>query len=386
MDFTISPVQDQILEFGNRLREKFDRAYWLDRVDTRTFPFELWGALGESGHLGILVPESEGGAGLGLMEMSLFTEGLARAGFPLLTLITGPGLALPALARHGSKRQRDEILPDLLAGRTMMPFAITEAAVGSNIFALQASARPDGDRLILSGTKNFTSGADVASHVLVLARTHDPAQPESGRAGYTLVVVPTDAAGLSIVVDDTLVPMPEKQCSLTFNDVILDRDDIVGAPGQALAVLAPALVNERVVAAALSCGIGQYVLDRAVFHASHRSVFGRPLAAHQAVQHPLSKARIRIELATLMIRNAAWLADTGAPALGEANMASWAAGEAGFEAANAALQAHGGQGYTREADVYSMQQLARLLQSAPVHAESALNAVGEQIMGLPRSY
>jgi len=386
LDFKISQTQEQILELGQRLCDKFDRSYWLDRVDTRAFPFELWGVLGETGHLGILVPESEGGAGLGLMEMALLTEGLALAGFPLLTLITGPGLALPALANHGSKRQRDEILPDLLAGRSMMPFAITEAAVGSNIFALQASAQLDGDRFVLSGTKNFTSGADVAEHVMVLARTPDPAKPESGRAGYTLLVVPTAAAGVSVVVDDTRVPMPEQQCSLTFDGVSLGREDVVGEPGQALAVLAPALVNERVVAAALSCGIGQFALDKAAVHASNRSVFGQPLAAHQAVQHPLSKARIRIEGARLMIRNAAWLADTGAPAMGAANMASWAAGEAGFEAANAALQAHGGYGYTREADVYAMQQLARLLQSAPVHAESALNAVGEQVMGLPRSY
>jgi acyl-CoA dehydrogenase len=386
MDFTIDHTQEEIYRFGRRLAEKFDREYWLERIDERRFPLELWAELGATGHLGILVPESEGGAGLGLTEMALLTEGLALGGFPLLTLITGPGLALPAIARHGSDRARSEILPALLSGRSVMPFAISESAVGSNLMKLRASAEPEGNHFILSGTKNFTSGANVADHVIVLARTPSPTASDPDRSGFTLLLVPTDAEGFSLSVDETRIPMPEEQCTLCFDRVVLGRDDVVGEPGGPLAVLAPALVNERVVTAALACGLGQYALEKATEYVSQRSVFGQPLGAHQGVQHPLAKARTRIELARLMIRNAAWLADTGGRADGAANMATWAAGEAGLEATDAALQAVGGYGYTRDAEVFTSYQLARLLRSAPVNAESALNAIGELVLHLPRSY
>ena len=386
MDFSLSPVQQQIYEFGGRLAEKFDRGYWLDRVDKGEFPVELWAELGATGHLGILVPEEQGGAGLGLTEMALLAEGLAVAGFPVLTLITGSALALPAIARYGTAKQRSEILPPLLTGRSVTPFAITEAAVGSNIMNLRTRAEPDGESFVLSGTKNFTSGADVAERVMVLARTPAPASSERQRDGFTLFLVPTQAKGFRISIDDTRVPMPEQQCTLSFDRVVLGPDEIVGVPGGALMVLAPALVHERVVAAALSCGLGQFALDKAAAYTSDRAVFGQPLAAHQAVQHPLARARTRIEMVRLLIRQAAWLCDTGQRADGAANMASWAAGEAGFEAADAALQAHGGYGYTRSAEIFAVQQIARLLKSAPVNAESALNAVGEIVLGLPRSF
>ena len=244
MDFALTQTQQQIYDFGSRLTEKFDRDYWLERIDKGEFPSELWAELGATGHLGILVPEDQGGAGLGLTEMALLTEGLAVAGFPMLTLITSSALALPAIAQHGSARQRSEILPPLLSGRSVMPFAITEAAVGSNIMKLRTRAEPEGDHFVLSGTKNFTSGADVAKHVMVLARTPAPAASERQRDGFTLFLVPTDAKGFRISIDDTQVPMPERQCSLSFDGVILGPDEIVGAPGGALVVLAPARARE----------------------------------------------------------------------------------------------------------------------------------------------
>ena len=386
MDFNLDDVQQAIFGVGRRLRESFDRSYWQRCLDERRYPFELWAELGAGGHLGLLVPEERGGAGLGLQEMGLLTEGLAAAGFPLLTMITGPGLALPALAKHGSARHRRELLPDLLAGRKVLPFAITEAAVGSNLLRLRTRAEPEGERFVLSGTKDFTSAADVADHIMVLARTPDPETEGKHRDGFTLFVVPTGADGFVRTPCDTQVPMPERQCTLGFERVELEREDLVGAPGGALGILAPALVAERVIAASLACGLGQYALDLAAPYAATRKVFGQPLGAHQGVQHPLARGATRIELARLMIRRAAWEADSGLRAERSANMACWAAGEAGCEATDAALQVHGGYGYTREAEVHSLFQIARLLRSAPVNAESALNAIGELVLGLPRSY
>ena len=382
MDSTLTPEQEQILDLGGSLAKTFDRAYWHHQSEERRFPAEIWRELGRGGFLGILVPVERGGMGLGILELVLLTEGLATAGFPLLTMITGPGLALPAIARAGSEGLCEALLPGLLRGETLMPFAITEAAVGSNLLGLTTRIEREGDFFIVSGTKDFTSLGDIAEHVLVLGRTHDE---NAGRDGFTLAVVPTNAAGFHRQTVETQLPMPERQATMTFDRVRIESDSIVGEPGQALSLLGPALVWERVLSAALSIGLGEWALGRAVAYVRDRSVSKRPLGAHQGVQHPLAVARIRIEAARHLTRQAAARSDGGEPAHGEANMAVWAAGEAGFLAADAALQAHGGYGYTRDADILATHQMARLLRSAPVHAEAALNAVGEGVLGLPRS-
>lgn len=383
MDVHLPKRQQELLEFGRSLADAFDRDYWHAHVDERGFPFELWAAIGDAGHLGTLVPAACGGAGGSLLDLALLAEGIAAAGFPLLTMITGPGLGLPAIARHGSDQQRTKILPDLLSGRSVLAFAITEAETGGNLARLATRAVPDGERWLLSGTKSYTSLADVAEHVLVVARTPGP-QPD--RDGFTLFLIPTDVGGFEIEPMDTRVAMPERQCQLRFDAVSLGAEHLVGDPGRALQVLLPGLVAERVVSAALSCGLGQHALDLATDYTRSRTVFDDPIAAHQGVQHPLARACIRVEAARLLVRRAAELADAGERADGIANMAVFAAGEAGFEASDTALQAHGGYGYTQRADLYASHQLARLLRSAPVHAESALNAVGELVLGLPRSY
>ena len=382
MDTSLSIEQEQILDLGRDLADRFDRDYWRRQIEERRFPEELWRELGKGGYLGMLVPEACGGAGLGLFELALLTEGLAAAGFPLLTMITGPGLALPALARAGGDALRGELLPSLLTGESVLPFAITEGAVGSDLLSLATRIDPVGDVFHVSGVKDFTSLGDVAGHVLVLGRTRDE---RAGRDGFTLAVVPTNARGFHRVEATTRLPMPERQCTLTFERVEIGAERIVGLPGRALEVLAPALVWERVLSAALSVGLGSFALSRAVGWVRERVVGGKPLGVHQAVQHPLSVARIRLEGARLLMRDTACRADRGEAVHGDANMAVWAAGEAGFAAADAALQVHGGHGYTRDADILAIQQMTRLLRSAPVHAESALNAVGETVLGLPRS-
>lgn len=367
---------------GARLAESYDRAYWNGCVDERRFPTEVWRALGHEGWLGVLVPREAGGLGLGLVEMTALTRGLARSGFPFLTMITGPGLALPAIANAGSEAARSDLLPTLLAGGDVLPFAITERHVGSNLFGLETYAKPDGEGFVLHGEKHYTSLAEQARHILVLARSDGPDEP---RAGFTLALVPTDADGFERTTMPTRISMPERQSCLRFEGVRLTRDQIVGEPGAALLVLRDALVAERLISGALSCGLGDAALARAVDHVRDRVVGRRPLGARQGVQHPLARAAVGLEAAWGLVERAARTFDAGEPADALANMALVAAREAGFAATDAALQAEGGSGFTVESETLVDYQMARLLRAAPVHAEGALNAVAEQKLGLPRS-
>jgi acyl-CoA dehydrogenase len=143
---------------------------------------------------------------------------------------------------------------------------------------------------------------------------------------------------------------------------------------------------ERVVSAAIATGLGRYVLRKAVEYTRERKVFNVPIGAHQGLAHPLALAASHLELASLMTRKAAWLFDQGRPGGPEANMAKMAAADAGLEACDIAIQAHGGNGFTREFEVITYWPLLRLIKTAPVSREMILNYIGEHVLGLPRSY
>ena len=182
------------------------------------------------------------------------------------------------------------------------------------------------------------------------------------------------------------IPLPEEQWTLFFDDVDLGPEDIVGEIDNGFSILFDTLNPERILVAAICCGVGRFALDKAVAYASERNVFGQPIGGHQGVQHPLAKAYTNVEMASLMGRRAAWEFDNGLPAGGSSNMAKYAAAEAGVEAVDAALQAHGGSGFMEDTGIYEMYPLVRLLRTAPVNRELCLSFIGEKVMGLPRSY
>ena len=368
---------------GAEMASRFDRSYWVEAVERRRFPMEVWRALGAGGRLGVMVPPEYGGRGLGLVELTAMTEGLAAAGFPILSLITSTGLALPAIARAGRPALRDELLPSLCRGEGLVVFAITEAGAGSNIMNLATTAEVGKGHVVLNGTKAYASAADAADHVMVVARTPDP---DRDRLGFTVVLVPTDTPGLRMEPAPTRLAIPERQSVLHFDNAEVPLDYVVGEPARGLRVLAAAPVAERVLMAALAVGIGRFCLERGVEHSRQRVLHDRPIGAYQGVQHPLARAHVGLAGAHLLLEEAARSGDRDPGAVATADVACVAATTAGFEAADSALQVMGGLGYTTSGEIHSMHQLARLLRSAPVHTESCLNNIAEQILGLPRSW
>jgi len=386
MDFSITGEQQQIYEYGDQLAKTYDNAYWLDHVRRRAFPRELFNQIAADGYLGLMVPEALGGAGLGMTEMALFMEGTANNGIPLLMLVVGPCMTLSHLAAHGSEKHKRELLPAACRGEINFCFAITEAGAGSNTLNIKTAARRRGNRFSLKGEKTFITGADVADYCLVVARTTQADQVQRRTDGFSLFVVNLKAKGVSRQRVKVSIPLPEEQWTLFFDEVDLGPEDLVGNVDQGFSILFDTLNPERIVLGALCCGVGRFALDKAVKYASERVVFDRPIGAYQGVQHPLAKARTQIELASLMTRKAAWEFDKGLPAGASANMAKYAAAEAGIEAVDASLQAHGGAGFTEDTGIYELYPLMRLLRTAPVNRELCLSFIGDKVMGLPRSY
>ncbi len=382
-DFEEAPETAMLRSSVAKLTAEFGPHYYQQKVVSGGKTTELWQALGEAGFVGVNLPERWGGGGGGIRELAVVCEETAAGGCPMLLLLVSSAISGEVLSRYGTEDQQARWLPDLAAGREKMVFAITEPDAGSNSHRLSTTAVRDGSSWVLSGTKHYISGVDEAAYVLVVVRTGHDSQ---GRGALSLFVVDSDAPGLERIPIPVEVGAPEKQFRLHLDDVRVDGDRLVGAEGDGLRLVFSGLNPERITGAAICTGIGRYALARAAHYARDRRVWGQPIGAHQGVSHPLATAAIGVELARLMTEKAAWLHDHDRPAGEAANMAKFAAADAGLAALDAAIQVHGGNGMASAYGLAHLWGMLRLLRIAPVSREMVLNHVAHHTLGLPRSY
>jgi alkylation response protein AidB-like acyl-CoA dehydrogenase len=370
-------VRDVAAEFGHR--------YYAEKVRLGDKTDELWQAMADHGFLSVHLPEAYGGGGAGILELAIVCEEVAAQGCPLLLILVCGAICSELISRFGSEEQKYRWLPGLAAGEKMA-FAITEPDAGSNSHRLSTVASRDGETYRLSGTKTYISGVDEAAHLLVVART---SVGPDGRGRLSLFIVDRDSPGLERTLIPVQIASPEKQFTLHFDDVEVPASRRLGDEGDGLRLVFFGLNPERITGAALSAGIGRYALGKASAYGRDRSVWGVPIGSHQGLAHPLAEAKVQLELARLMILKAGWLHDHDADpaAAGEAaNMAKFAAADAGLACLDAAIQTHGGNGMASEYGLADLWGLARLLRIAPVSREMILNFIAQHSLGLPRSY
>jgi acyl-CoA dehydrogenase len=379
----LTEEQKAILAVIDHIAAQFPRRYWLEKARAGAFPEELWQALAKAGILGLAIPEQYGGSGLGLTEMALVQERLAEHGIPLLLLVVGPGLSLMILAKHASERMKSRLLPAASRGERVFCFGITEANAGSNTLRIATTAERDGNEWVLTGTKHFISGADRADDLVVVARTR-PYAPEK-REGLSLFVVDLKSPGVRLQWEPMHLTAAEHQFQVTLDHVRVPAEALVGEEGAGWQYLFDGLNPERINVAAIAIGLGRHLLNRAVAYARERVVFSRPIGAHQGIQHPLAEAKIHLELAAVMNHYAAAAYDRQEEAGPWANMAKVGAVDAALEAADIAIEVHGGNAFSESYDLLSLWELVRLFKTAPVARELALNYIGEHVLGLPKA-
>jgi alkylation response protein AidB-like acyl-CoA dehydrogenase len=385
MDFTESEEQRALRHAVAELGKRYGHDYAAPRARARQPLAELWAEAGRSGFLGLNLPEEYGGGGAGMCELALASEELNAAGCGLLMMVVSPAINGTIIAKYGTDEQKQRWLPGIADGSTIMSFGITEPDAGSNSHNITTTARRDGSDWLLTGRKIYVSGVDNAQAILIVARTEDA---RTGRLKPALFVFPTDTPNFEYRAIDMDVVMPDRQFLLFLDDVRLPADALVGEEDAALAQLFSGLNPERIMAAAGSIGMGRYALDRAVGYANQRSVWGKPIGTHQGLSHPLAKAKVELELAKLMMQKAASSYDAGDDmTAGEAaNMAKYAAAEAGIACVEQAVQTLGGNGFATEYGLGNLLLGARVARVAPVSREMILNFVAQFSLGLPKSY
>lgn len=367
------------------IAEKHGAAYFLERGRTGGDIDELWAELGQSGLLGVHLPEEYGGGGGGMEDAVVVVEELAAHGMPMLIWVISPAIVGSIIAGHGSEEMKREWLPGIADGTRKVAFGLTEPDAGSNSHEISTTARRDGDGWRISGQKYYISAVDQAEAILLITRDAD--ETGEGRKKLSIFVVPTDAEGVSFQEIPTSIVSPDGQFTVYLDDVRVGPEALVGHTGEGLKQVFTGLNPERILVGAICGGVGRYAIDRAVAYAKEREVWSVPIGQHQGVSHPIALAHMEVEASRLATKHSAQLFDAGHPGAGEAsNVAKFLASEASLKALDQSIQTHGGNGLAQEYGLSELWFITRLMRTAPVSREMVLNFVAQTSLGLPRSY
>lgn len=388
MDFTLTDAQREIREQVLRLCTRFDDAYWLDHDRTATFPDDFFAAMAEGNWLGIAMPEEYGGAGLGITEASLMMQAIAESGAAMsgASAIHINIFGLNPVVVYGTAEQKQRMLPPLIAGQDKACFGVTEPNAGLNTLAITTRAELRGDRYVVNGTKMWTSTAQEATKILLLARTTPADQVKRRSHGLTLFYTTLDRAHAEIRLIHKMGRHAVDSNMVFFENMEIPVEDRIGEEGEGFRALLHGLNPERTLIAAEAIGIGRVALARATRYARERIVFGRPIGQNQSIQHPLAKSWAELEAANLMMLKAAWLYDTKQECGAEANAAKYLAAEAGFRACERAVMTLGGMGYAQEYHVERYLREVLITRIAPISPQLILSYLAERVLDLPKSY
>lgn len=388
MHFALSDDQEHLRKAVREVASTFSDEYWAERDDKHEFPWEFYNTFAEGGWLGIAIPEEYGGGGLGIFEASLLLEEVAASGAGMngcstmhLTIF-----GLNTIVKHGSPELRKEILPRAVDGSLHVCFGVTEPDAGTDTTRISTFAKRTSDGYVISGRKVWITKAGDSQKMVLIARTTPRADVVKPTDGLSLFLIDIESDSVHLQAIPKMGRNAVQSYEVVFDDLHVPETARIGDEGKGFKYLLDGLNPERILLAHEALGIGRASIRRAVDYANQRVVFDRPIGKNQGIAFPLAEAVTRLDAAELMARNAAWRYDQGLPCGREANMAKFLCADAGFKAADQAIQTHGGMGYAREYHVERYFRESRVLRLAPVSQEMVLNYVSQHVLGLPKSY
>jgi acyl-CoA dehydrogenase len=388
MAYALTSEQEEIRAAVLRLCARFGDEYWLAKDIEGGFPHEFHRAMAEAGWLGVAMPEAFGGSGLGIAEAAVLMQAVAEsgAGFSGASAIHMNIFGLHPVVVFGTDEQKRRFLPPLIAGREKACFAVTEPDAGLDTTRLSTRAVRQGDHYLISGRKIWTSTAQIAEKMLILARTTPRDAVAKPSLGMTLFYTDLDRSRIEVREIAKMGRMAVDSNLLFIDGLEVPEADRIGEEGRGFQCILHGMNPERILIAAEAVGLGRAALERAARYARDRVVFGRPIGQNQGIQHPLAERWIELAAAELMVRRAAAAYDAGEEAGAFANAAKYCAAEAGFRACETAVLTHGGMGYAREYHVERYFREIQIARIAPVSAQLILSHIAERVLGLPKSY
>jgi len=389
LDFGFSDDQVAIREAVAKVCSKYGDDYWLARDTDGVFPEDFSADIIAGGWLGVAMPEQYGGAGLGVTEAAIVAQTIARSGacFSGASAVHINLFGPMPIVVFGTDEQKSRFLPPLIAGQDRCCFGVTEPDAGLNTSAITTRAERNGDVYVVNGRKMWTSTAQSANKILLLARTTPKENCKKPTEGLSLFYTDLDRGGATEVREISKMGRKAVDSNAVFFDGLrVPVADLIGEEGKGFHYLLHGLNPERILIGAEAIGIGRIALEKATTYARDREVFGRPIGQNQAIQHPLAKAWVELEAADLMVFKAAALYDSGVACGAEANAAKYLAAEVAFKACETAVMTHGGMGYAKEFHVERYLREVIISRITPVSRELILSFIAERVLDLPKSY
>ncbi|MCB0326071.1 MAG: acyl-CoA dehydrogenase family protein [Bdellovibrionales bacterium] len=350
----------------------------MERDESMEFPLELCRKCGELGLMGIMLPESYGGAGMDVTSYAIAVEEIAKVdGSMALSVQAHNGLGSGHILLSGSEEIKNKYLPSLASGERLAAWCLTEPGSGSDAGSMSTIAEKKGSSWVINGSKNFITHGTFGDVYVIMAKT----DPSKGNKGITAFVAEKGWPGLVVGKKENKMGMRASDTtSITFENLEIPEENVLGEPGQGFTDALKILDKGRVVIGALALGLGQAAIDEAMKYALERKAFGKPISALQAIQWKIADSVTELEAARMLVYRAAWMHDQGMYAKAESSMAKLYASEAAWRACNQAIQIHGGYGYVKEYPVERFYRDVKLCQIGEGTSEIQREVIAGQVL------
>ena len=384
------PIETQWTEVRDGVRQvcdQFPNDYWMKLDHASEYPTAFVDALTEAGYLGCLIPEEFGGSGLPLSAGCAVLETIHETGCNAAAC-HAQMYTMGTVLKHGSDEQKRKYLPEIASGKLrLQAFGVTEPTTGSDTTQLKTRAEKVGNKYIVNGQKVWTSRVMHSDLMLLLARTTPVDQVKRRTDGLSVFLVDLrEAKGRGVEMKKIDAMINHNTCEVFFDNLEVSPDALIGEEGQGFRYILSSMNAERLLISAECLGDAKYFIRRATEYAKERIVFGNPIGKNQGVQFPIARAYAELVAAELLVGKGVAMYEAGRDCGAEANMGKMLAADAAWKAAEACLQTFGGFGYAREYGIERKWRESRLYQTAPISTNMVLAFVGQNVLGLPRSY
>jgi len=388
MEFHLDEGHEAIRAGIRSLMKDFPDEYWSAKDQAHEFPWDFYKAIADAGYLGTAIPQAYGGSGLGILEAGIVLNEVAASGATMngASAIHISMFGINPVIKHGSDVMREKLVPQVVSGDLHVCFGVSEPDLGTDITHIRTRAVRTGDHYVVNGRKTWLTKAAESQKVLLLTRTTPRDECKRTTDGLTLFFTDLNRDNVTINPILKMGRHAVQSNEVSITDMKVPVEDRIGEEGRGFYYLLDGLNPERILVAMEAIGVGRAALRRAVQYAKERVVYDRQIGRNQGVQFPLADALCRLDAAELLTLRAAWMYDQGQPCGPQASMAKYLAGEAGYLAADRAMQTLGGFGYAVEMQVERYFREARLLRITPISENMILSYLSEHVLELPKSY
>lgn len=357
--FSLSSEQLSLQKLAHEFAEREIAPVACHHDKTSEFPWPIFNTAHEVGLINLSVPEQYGGPGVSVLDECLVNEELSW-GCPGISGVLGMnGVAALPLILAGTEQQKREYLGRLTSDRQIAAYAVTEPGTGSDVAAIQATARKVSDEYVLNGTKNFVSNGSYANFYIVFACT----AKEKSHHGVSAFIVERDSSGVTVGKKEDKMGQRASDCAqIIFEDVKIPKDRLLGSEGSAFKIAMKVFDRSRPVVATTAVGVGRRAMEHAIEYARQRKTFGRQIFNHQAIAFKIADMAMQVSAARLLSWHAAWLADNGISNTKEAALAKAYAADTCMQITSEAVQVFGGYGYMKDYPVEKLMRDAKGIQ------------------------